>query len=207
MAKFLSLKCWIIIFCLGCVFRLSWRIQLKLNVWIATFNQRFRHNLFSCLLMDTNLGMSLPNLIDQLRWRFTNFTVCRAWVEDESSTMGPVQDYSPQLQLSWNKEAEQASLSTEKSLNHNNEGISPAMPPSFTSLLLDCCSEVKQGIQAVTDVIWWFSFINLFTDVFFPCLKCSLCRPAKFISWNRSQIPNYGSSLLLFVTSIWMPSC
>ncbi|KAG6757140.1 hypothetical protein POTOM_037442 [Populus tomentosa] len=69
----------------------------------------------------------------------------RAWVEEESSTMGPVQDYSPQLQLSWNKEAEQASLSTEKSLNHNNEGISPAMPPSFTSLLLDCCSEVKQG--------------------------------------------------------------
>jgi hypothetical protein len=81
------------------------------------------------------------------------------------------------------------------------------MPPSFTSLLLDCCSEVKQGIQAVTDVIWWFSFINLFTDVFFPYLKCSLCRPAKFISCNRSQIPNYGSSLLLFVTSIWMPSC
>eukprot|EP00258_Populus_trichocarpa_P008736 XP_002314603.2 protein POOR HOMOLOGOUS SYNAPSIS 1 [Populus trichocarpa] len=69
----------------------------------------------------------------------------RAWVEEESSTMGPVQDYSPQLQLSWNKEAEQASLSTEKSLNHNNEGISPVMPPSFTSLLLDCCSEVKQG--------------------------------------------------------------
>jgi hypothetical protein len=103
--------------------------------------------------MDTSLGMSLPNLIDQLRRGFTNFTVCRAWVEEESSTMGPVQDYSPQLQLSWNKEAEQASLSTEKSLNHNNEGISPAMPPSFTSLLLDCCSEVKQGIQVVTDVI------------------------------------------------------
>ena len=67
--------------------------------------------------------------------------------------MNPVEDYSPQLQLSWNNEVEQASFSTEKSLNHNNEGISPVMPPSFTSLLHDCYSEIKQGIQAVTDVI------------------------------------------------------
>lgn len=67
--------------------------------------------------------------------------------------MNPVEDYSPQLQLSWNNEAEQTSFSTEKSPNHNNEGISPAMPPSFTSLLRDCYSEIKQGIQAVTDVI------------------------------------------------------
>uniref|UniRef100_A0A6N2N3D1 MHD domain-containing protein n=2 Tax=Salix viminalis TaxID=40686 RepID=A0A6N2N3D1_SALVM len=69
----------------------------------------------------------------------------RAWVEEESSTMNPVEDYSPQLQLSWNNEAEQTSFSTEKSPNHNNEGISPAMPPSFTSLLRDCYSEIKQG--------------------------------------------------------------
>ncbi|KAF9673431.1 hypothetical protein SADUNF_Sadunf10G0023800 [Salix dunnii] len=69
----------------------------------------------------------------------------RAWVEEESSTMNPVEDYSPQLQLSWNNEVEQASFSTEKSLNHNNEGISPVMPPSFTSLLHDCYSEIKQG--------------------------------------------------------------
>ncbi|CAK7332597.1 unnamed protein product [Dovyalis caffra] len=72
----------------------------------------------------------------------TNGCQPRACVE-QSSTMSPVDTYSPQLQLSLNDEAEQASFTEEKALTQNHDGISPAMPPSFTSLLLDCCSEAQ----------------------------------------------------------------
>lgn len=81
--------------------------------------------------------------------------------------MTPIQAYCPELPWSLNHETEQASCTKEKtsSLSQGispamppsltslllektpslSQDISPAMPPRFTSLLLDCCSDAKQG--------------------------------------------------------------
>lgn len=59
-----------------------------------------------------------------------------------------VDTYTPEMPPSLKYEVEQPSYNQEINLNHNFnhnlEGIYPALPPSFTSLIANC-SEVREG--------------------------------------------------------------
>ncbi|XP_031260426.1 protein POOR HOMOLOGOUS SYNAPSIS 1 [Pistacia vera] len=63
---------------------------------------------------------------------------------EELSIVGPVDTYTPEMPPNLSYEVEQPYCTQETMLNHNFEGISPAMPPSFQSLLANCCPEVKK---------------------------------------------------------------
>ncbi|GAV77114.1 LOW QUALITY PROTEIN: hypothetical protein CFOL_v3_20586 [Cephalotus follicularis] len=70
--------------------------------------------------------------------------------EEELSFMTPDHNYTPQMPPSFNCEAEQQSCTQKTVLNHSVQGVSPALPPSFMSLLTNCYSEVKQDQQTVS---------------------------------------------------------
>lgn len=74
-----------------------------------------------------------------MTWGF----VCR--VCEELSIIDPVDTYTPEMPPNLSNEVEQPHYTQEIKVNHNFEGISPAMPPSFQSLLANCCPEVKKG--------------------------------------------------------------
>lgn len=61
--------------------------------------------------------------------------------------MPPEQTYTPQMSPSLNNEIERRSFNHEKdtAFRHDFEETVAALPPSFTSLLTNCCSEVNQG--------------------------------------------------------------
>ncbi|KAK9276739.1 hypothetical protein L1049_006275 [Liquidambar formosana] len=66
-------------------------------------------------------------------------------VREEMDIMTPVHTFATQMPLSSDYEVEQCSHSQEITLDHNCEDILAALPPSFTSLLTNCCTEVKQA--------------------------------------------------------------
>lgn len=82
--------------------------------------------------------------------------------------MTPVHTFATQMPLSSDYEVEQCSHSQEITLDHNCEYILAALPPSFTSLLTNCCTEVKQGgfsapvvnITCSNGSIQWSIFLN-----------------------------------------------
>ncbi|KAK8605548.1 hypothetical protein V6N13_102326 [Hibiscus sabdariffa] len=53
--------------------------------------------------------------------------------------------YAPQMSPSLSYEIRQQSLNQDAMLNNNSEGIFPPLPPSFTSLLTNCCPIVKKA--------------------------------------------------------------
>ena len=65
---------------------------------------------------------------------------CRA--REELHILAPVDTYTPQMPPSLNNEGEHYSRIEEKE-NISGHNL-PALPPSFTSLLMDC-SEIKHG--------------------------------------------------------------
>ncbi|KAL5759922.1 hypothetical protein ACOSP7_018426 [Xanthoceras sorbifolium] len=73
--------------------------------------------------------------------------------EEESSIMASVDTYIPQLPPSFNHEVEQASCTQETILNRNFADISPSLPPSFSSLLANCYSEVKPDVDAAQPTV------------------------------------------------------
>lgn len=60
--------------------------------------------------------------------------------------MTPVETYIPQMPQSMNTKGEQPSGTQENETppGFNFEGILPSLPPSFTTLLMDC-SEINHG--------------------------------------------------------------
>ncbi|XP_034682884.1 protein POOR HOMOLOGOUS SYNAPSIS 1 isoform X3 [Vitis riparia] len=62
----------------------------------------------------------------------------------------PVHSHYSLLPPSSNHEVEQHSRSQETAVNHNCEGTFVDMPPSFTSLLTNCCSETQAAAQPTT---------------------------------------------------------
>ncbi|KAG6654984.1 hypothetical protein I3843_05G164400 [Carya illinoinensis] len=70
---------------------------------------------------------------------------------EELSFMPPEQTYTPQMSPSLNNEMEQHSSNLEKdtAFRHDFEETVAALPPSFTSLLTNCCSEVNQAQSTV----------------------------------------------------------
>ncbi|XP_041011379.1 protein POOR HOMOLOGOUS SYNAPSIS 1 [Juglans microcarpa x Juglans regia] len=70
---------------------------------------------------------------------------------EELSFMPPEQTYTPQMSPSLNNEIEQHSSNHEKdtAFRHDFEETVAALPPSFTSLLTNCCSEVNQAQSTV----------------------------------------------------------
>ncbi|ESW25767.1 hypothetical protein PHAVU_003G063800 [Phaseolus vulgaris] len=73
---------------------------------------------------------------------------------EELSFMTPVDNYIPQLPLFVNNEVGQPSESEAKGAtpSHNFEGMLPALPPSFSSLLMDC-SQNKHEQPTVSEEI------------------------------------------------------
>ena len=59
--------------------------------------------------------------------------------------MTPGDSYTPEMAPSLSYEIEQQPFDQDAILNHNSECIFPALPPSFTSLLTNCCSTAEQG--------------------------------------------------------------
>ncbi|KAL6351429.1 hypothetical protein AAG906_040783 [Vitis piasezkii] len=87
----------------------------------------------------------------------------------------PVHSHCSLLPPSSNHEVEQHSRSQETAVNHNCEGTFVDMPPSFTSLLTNCCFETQAAAQptipeemdlksqiAVSSQTQSFSFINMY---------------------------------------------
>ncbi|CAN0929437.1 Protein POOR HOMOLOGOUS SYNAPSIS 1 [Linum grandiflorum] len=82
-------------------------------------------------------------------------------IGEESNTMSPViNTYSPELPLNISNEAQQDPVPEETSFtqlsnnNSNSNNISTlTMPPSFTSLLSNCCSEIQQASAPPTEVM------------------------------------------------------
>ncbi|XP_021293603.1 protein POOR HOMOLOGOUS SYNAPSIS 1 [Herrania umbratica] len=68
----------------------------------------------------------------------------------ELSDMTAGNSYTPQMDPSLSYEIEQQSFDQDAILNHNSEGIFPALPPSFTSLLTDCRSTAEQAAKQPT---------------------------------------------------------
>ncbi|EOY00580.1 PREDICTED: protein POOR HOMOLOGOUS SYNAPSIS 1 isoform X2 [Theobroma cacao] len=68
----------------------------------------------------------------------------------ELSDMTAGNSYTPQMDPSLSYEIEQQSFDQDAMLNHNCEGIFPALPPSFTSLLTDCRSAAEQAAKQPT---------------------------------------------------------
>lgn len=70
--------------------------------------------------------------------------ICRAC--EEPSFMTPVDTYIPEMPPRIKNEGGRPSGTQEKETTpaHNFEGILPALPPSFASLLMDC-SEINHG--------------------------------------------------------------
>ncbi|XWS63708.1 hypothetical protein CRYUN_Cryun06bG0124800 [Craigia yunnanensis] len=62
----------------------------------------------------------------------------------ELSDTTPGDSYTPQMAPSLSNESEHQSCDQDAMLNHNSEGIFPALPPSFTFLLTNCCSTAEQ---------------------------------------------------------------
>ncbi|XP_054825499.1 protein POOR HOMOLOGOUS SYNAPSIS 1-like isoform X1 [Prosopis cineraria] len=73
---------------------------------------------------------------------------------EELSTITPFDTYIPKMPPSSNNEGNRYSGTQEKetTAGHNFEGVYPALPPSFTSLLMDC-SEISQARQNVSKEI------------------------------------------------------
>ncbi|XP_044494650.1 protein POOR HOMOLOGOUS SYNAPSIS 1 [Mangifera indica] len=69
----------------------------------------------------------------------------RPQVCEELSIIDPVDTYTPEMPPNLSNEVEQPHYTQEIKVNHNFEVISPAMPPSFQSLLANCCPEVKKA--------------------------------------------------------------
>ncbi|CAN1137411.1 Protein POOR HOMOLOGOUS SYNAPSIS 1 [Linum perenne] len=71
----------------------------------------------------------------------------------ESSTMSPFNAYSPVLPPSTSNEVPQDPIPEETSLTHNTNISTLTMPPSFTSLLSNCCPAIQKatGIFKLTD--------------------------------------------------------
>ncbi|KAK8526423.1 hypothetical protein V6N13_017459 [Hibiscus sabdariffa] len=53
--------------------------------------------------------------------------------------------YAPQMSPSLSYEIRQKSLNQDAMLNNNSEGIFPPLPPSFTSLLTNCCPTAEKA--------------------------------------------------------------
>lgn len=83
--------------------------------------------------------------------------VCR--ISEELSV--PVHSHCSLLPPSSNHEVEQHSRSQETAVNHNCEGTFVDMPPSFTSLLTNCCFETQGRLTAQVIVT------RIFSDSFF----------------------------------------
>lgn len=63
--------------------------------------------------------------------------------------MTPVDTYIPQMLPSLkNEEQHSGTKVKETAAGRNFEGVYPALPPSFTSLLMDC-SEINQGRRLI----------------------------------------------------------
>ncbi|KAK4263144.1 hypothetical protein QN277_028604 [Acacia crassicarpa] len=71
---------------------------------------------------------------------------------DELRTITPLDTYIPKMAPSFNNEEKRYSGTQEKetTVGYNSEGIYPALPPSFTSLLMDC-SEINQAQQTASN--------------------------------------------------------
>ncbi|XP_022726724.1 protein POOR HOMOLOGOUS SYNAPSIS 1 [Durio zibethinus] len=66
------------------------------------------------------------------------------------SDMTPGDSYTPQMDPSLSYEIEHQSSDQDAMLNDNSEGIFPALPPSFTSLLSNCCSTAERAANQPT---------------------------------------------------------
>ncbi|KAB1207861.1 hypothetical protein CJ030_MR7G004117 [Morella rubra] len=66
---------------------------------------------------------------------------------EESSLMIPAETYTPQMSPSLNNDIDKHPSNHEKqtAFSQDAEGIVAALPPSFTSFLTNCCSEVNRG--------------------------------------------------------------
>ncbi|KAJ4843794.1 hypothetical protein Tsubulata_009981, partial [Turnera subulata] len=65
----------------------------------------------------------------------------------DSSHMAPFNTYSTQPPLKMNYAVDQESHTKKEAASQIFDNISPTLPPSFTSLLNDCCPDVSQGRQ------------------------------------------------------------
>lgn len=65
--------------------------------------------------------------------------------EEELGIMTSVDTYTPEMPPSLNYEVDQPSCNQETNVNHVYEGLYPTLPPSFTSLITNCFSGVKEA--------------------------------------------------------------
>ncbi|XVF43948.1 hypothetical protein PTKIN_Ptkin02bG0081600 [Pterospermum kingtungense] len=66
------------------------------------------------------------------------------------SDMIPGDSYTPQMAPSMSYEIENQSFDQDALLKYNSEGIFRALPPSFTTLLTNCCSTAEQAANKST---------------------------------------------------------
>ena len=109
--------------------------------------------------------------------------------------MTPANNYIPQLPIFVNNEMRQPSGSEVKGTtpSHNFEGMLPALPPSFSSLLMDC-SQNNLGLWAF---LFWPNICSDFYHNLFHLNKIIHCSSANFFGGYWAQIPNCGTYFLI----------
>ncbi|XVF12418.1 hypothetical protein REPUB_Repub08aG0116600 [Reevesia pubescens] len=82
-------------------------------------------------------------------------------------------------------EIEQQSFDQDTMPNHNSEGIFPALPPSFSSLLTNCCSTAEQAANQPTVP----KEIDLKSQIMVGCINemsGNGTEAESFLSWGKS---------------------
>ncbi|TKY58682.1 hypothetical protein E2542_SST15751 [Spatholobus suberectus] len=103
---------------------------------------------------------------------------------EELSFMTPVDNYIPQLPLWVNNEGERPSGSQEKGTTpcHKFEGMLPALPPSFTTLLMDC-SENKAQPTVSEEIDFKSQIVRYMEDSSFQGSNPSLLLLISLLHW------------------------
>lgn len=92
--------------------------------------------------------------------------------------MTPFDTYIPKLPPSFNNEEKPYSGTQEKetTAGHNFDGMYPALPPSFASLLMDC-SGMNQGTRCplIKSILVLISHVNLLYLIKIVCCRATNC--------------------------------
>lgn len=105
--------------------------------------------------------------------------------------MTPADNYIPQLPIFVNNEVGQPSGAEVKGNTpcHNFEGVLPALPPSFSSLLMDC----SQNNLGLWTFLFWPNICFYFYHNLFHLNKTIRCSSTNCFGGNWAQIPNCGT--------------
>ncbi|KAL9325343.1 hypothetical protein ACSQ67_005988 [Phaseolus vulgaris] len=107
---------------------------------------------------------------------------------EELSFMTPVDNYIPQLPLFVNNEVGQPSESEAKGTtpSHNFEGMLPALPPSFSSLLMDCSQNKHEQPTVSEEIELKSQIVRYMEDSSFQVVHS---RELKMTNWHLSISP------------------